>query len=61
MFIIFLSLFNIFRVVPGNILMSFNEVGKKPPTFADASLVASNIFDSGYKFDCGSVYYNVFR
>lgn len=49
------------RLVPEKIMMTFNEVGKKPPTFADASLIASHIFDSGYKFDCGSVYYNVFR
>jgi len=49
------------RVVPDAIMMSFNEVGKRPATFADASLVAKQIFDSGYKFDCGSLYYNVFR
>jgi len=49
------------RIMPESIMMTFNEVGKKPPTFADASLVAREICDSGYKFDCGSLYYNVFR
>lgn len=42
-------------------LMHFNEIGKKPPTFGDASVVADNIINSGYEYDYGEMYYNVFK
>ncbi|XP_029650636.1 ATP synthase subunit gamma, mitochondrial [Octopus sinensis] len=49
------------RVMSDKIMLVFSNVGKKPPTFADASLVASAILDSGYKFDHGTLFYNYFR
>jgi len=44
-----------------NLLLSVKELGRKPPTFGDASEVAQAILDSGYQFDSGSLYYNHFR
>ena len=41
--------------------MQFNDIGKKPPTFIDASIVANEILTSGYEFDFGEMYYNKFR
>lgn len=41
--------------------MTFNEYGRKPPVFADASLVANAILDADYKFDVASIYFNTFR
>lgn len=49
------------RQFPDNILMMFNDFGKKPPQFGDALIVASNILDSGYEFDRGVILYNQFR
>ncbi|XP_074874288.1 ATP synthase F(1) complex subunit gamma, mitochondrial isoform X1 [Carettochelys insculpta] len=42
-------------------LVTFKEVGRKPPSFGDASLIASELLNSGYEFDGGSVIYNRFR
>uniref|UniRef100_K7G2H8 ATP synthase F(1) complex subunit gamma, mitochondrial n=1 Tax=Pelodiscus sinensis TaxID=13735 RepID=K7G2H8_PELSI len=42
-------------------LVTFKEVGRKPPTFGDASMIASELLNSGYEFDEGSVIYNRFR
>lgn len=44
-----------------NILMSFNEYGRKVPVFSDAALVANAILDVGYKFDVASLYFNSFK
>ncbi|OQV23146.1 ATP synthase subunit gamma, mitochondrial [Hypsibius exemplaris] len=44
-----------------NILLSAKELGRKPPTFGDASEVAQAILNAGYEFDSGSLYYNQFR
>jgi len=49
------------RIFKQEMLMQFNDVGKKPPTFADASIVANEILASGYEFDFGEMYYNTFR
>ncbi|XP_013384140.2 ATP synthase subunit gamma, mitochondrial [Lingula anatina] len=43
------------------ILMTFSDVGKKPPTFNDASEVANQIMNCGFDFERGSVYYNVYK
>ncbi|XP_032707902.1 LOW QUALITY PROTEIN: ATP synthase subunit gamma, mitochondrial-like [Lontra canadensis] len=32
-------------------LVSFKEVGRKPPTFGDASVIALELLNSGYEFD----------
>jgi len=43
------------------IMMNCKEVGRKPPTFSDASIIATELLNSGYAFDQGSVYFNRFR
>ena len=42
-------------------LFSCKEVGRKPPTFGDASIIALELLNSGYEFDEGTVIYNRFR
>uniref|UniRef100_A0A3Q2Z5F0 F-ATPase gamma subunit n=1 Tax=Hippocampus comes TaxID=109280 RepID=A0A3Q2Z5F0_HIPCM len=44
-----------------HIMLNCKEVGRKPPTFGDASLIASELLNSGYEFDQGAVIYNHFR
>ncbi|KYO38773.1 transcription initiation factor TFIID subunit 3 isoform B [Alligator mississippiensis] len=42
-------------------LVTFKEVGRKPPSFGDASVIALELLNSGYEFDEGSIIYNRFR
>lgn len=42
-------------------MLNCKEVGRKPPNFGDASIVATELLNSGYEFDQGSVIYNRFR
>ncbi|XP_018595076.1 ATP synthase F(1) complex subunit gamma, mitochondrial isoform X2 [Scleropages formosus] len=42
-------------------LINCKEVGRKPPTFSDASLIATELLNSGYEFDQGTIIYNRFR
>lgn len=49
------------RQFPQNILMMFNDFGKKPPQFGDALTVATNILESGIEFDRGIILYNEFK
>ena len=44
----------------GNILLSMSEVGRKMPTFADASFLVQEIFNSGYEFQSAEIVYNKF-
>ncbi|XP_077450290.1 ATP synthase F(1) complex subunit gamma, mitochondrial isoform X1 [Stigmatopora argus] len=44
-----------------HIMLNCKEVGRKPPTFGDASVIAGELLNSGYEFDQGSVVYNRFR
>ncbi|XP_067110813.1 ATP synthase subunit gamma, mitochondrial isoform X3 [Osmerus mordax] len=44
-----------------HLLLSCKEVGRKPPTFADASIIAAAVLNCGYEFDQGSVIFNRFR
>ncbi|XP_012680857.1 ATP synthase subunit gamma, mitochondrial isoform X3 [Clupea harengus] len=44
-----------------HILLNCKEVGRKPPTFTDASIIATELINSGYEYDSGSVIYNKFR
>lgn len=44
-----------------HIMLNCKEVGRKPPTFSDASIIATELLNSGYEFDQGSVIYNRFR
>ncbi|XP_061617354.1 ATP synthase subunit gamma, mitochondrial isoform X2 [Phyllopteryx taeniolatus] len=44
-----------------HIVLNCKEVGRKPPTFGDASVIAGELLNSGYEFDRGTVVYNSFR
>jgi len=44
-----------------NMLMNFNEIGRVPPTFYDAGFIASNIINSGYEYDYGEMFFNIFK
>jgi len=44
-----------------NILFHVSEIGKKAPSFADATAVAQEILASGYEFNTGNIFFNVFR
>uniref|UniRef100_A0A1A8G3J1 ATP synthase subunit gamma n=1 Tax=Nothobranchius korthausae TaxID=1143690 RepID=A0A1A8G3J1_9TELE len=44
-----------------HILLNCKEVGRKPPNFSDASVIATELLTSGYEFDRGSVIFNRFR
>ena len=46
---------------PQNILMMFNDFGKRPPSFGDATTVANAILNCGYEFDQGIILYNRFK
>lgn len=49
------------RLYGKNIIMVANEVGRLPPTFLDASKIATEIMKSGYEFTEGKIVYNKFR
>uniref|UniRef100_A0A9J8DA94 ATP synthase subunit gamma n=1 Tax=Cyprinus carpio carpio TaxID=630221 RepID=A0A9J8DA94_CYPCA len=51
----------LYRTHGKHILINCKEVGRKPPTFTDASVIATELLDSGYEFDQGSIIYNRFR
>ena len=44
-----------------NLMMSFSEIGKRPPQFCEATFIAQEILDSGFQFDMGEMYYNWFK
>ena len=49
------------RLFKNKILMHFNELGRQPPVFAEASFVIQQILNSGYEFDTGEIIFNRFR
>ncbi|XP_023609325.1 ATP synthase subunit gamma, mitochondrial isoform X5 [Myotis lucifugus] len=49
------------RTHSDHFLVTFKEVGRKPPTFGDASVIALELLNSGYDFDEGSIIFNRFR
>jgi len=49
------------RIFPDNIMMVGNDIGRRPPSFLDASKIANAILDSGYEFDVGRMLYNKYR
>ncbi|XP_034019474.1 ATP synthase subunit gamma, mitochondrial isoform X2 [Thalassophryne amazonica] len=51
----------LYRTHGKHIMLNCKEVGRKPPTFGDASIIATDLLNSGYEFDQGSVIYNKFR
>ena len=42
-------------------MMVCKDIGRLPPTFADASVVAQEIINSGYDYEHGTLFYNKFR
>lgn len=48
------------RLLPRNLVMSFNQIGRDIPTFADAAGVADLILTSGVKYDKIAIVYNKF-
>jgi F-type H+-transporting ATPase subunit gamma len=49
------------RLYSKDMLMHFVEIGKRPPLFGDAAIVALEILKSGFQFDVGQLYHNIFR
>jgi F-type H+-transporting ATPase subunit gamma len=43
------------------ILMTFNEIGRLPPVFAEASFIAEQVLSMGYEFDSAEIFYNKFK
>ncbi|TEA26106.1 hypothetical protein DBR06_SOUSAS2210086, partial [Sousa chinensis] len=44
------------RTHSNQFLVTFKEVGRRPPTFGDASVIALELLNSGYEFDEGSIF-----
>ncbi|KAG7467685.1 ATP synthase subunit gamma, mitochondrial isoform X2 [Solea senegalensis] len=51
----------LYRTHGKHIILNCKEVGRKPPTFTDASIIATELLNSGYEFDQGSIVFNTFR
>ncbi|XP_027899740.1 ATP synthase F(1) complex subunit gamma, mitochondrial isoform X2 [Xiphophorus couchianus] len=51
----------LYRTHGKHILLNCKEVGRKPPNFGDASVIAAELLNSGYEFDQGSIVFNRFR
>lgn len=49
------------RLFKSKILLHFNEFGRQPPVFEEASFVVQQILNSGYEFDTGEIVFNKFR
>uniref|UniRef100_A0A2K5Q1X8 F-ATPase gamma subunit n=1 Tax=Cebus imitator TaxID=2715852 RepID=A0A2K5Q1X8_CEBIM len=50
----------LYRAHSDQFLKAFKEVGRKPPTCGDVSVIALELLNSGYEFDEGSIF-NQFR
>lgn len=48
------------RLLPKNLVMSFNQIGRDIPTFSDAAGVADLILTSGVTYDKIAIVYNKF-
>ena len=48
------------RSLNGNFVMTFNQIGRDIPTFADAAGVADLIVKSGVQYDVVNIVYNKF-
>ena len=49
------------RTHPSNLLLSVNEVGKRSLVFGDASAIAQQLINSGFKYDSADIVYNKFK
>ncbi|KZT54976.1 putative ATP3-F1F0-ATPase complex, F1 gamma subunit [Calocera cornea HHB12733] len=48
------------RQLPGEIALTFNQIGKDIPTFADGAVIADQIVKSGIEYDSVHLIYNKF-
>lgn len=48
------------RALPKNMVLTFNQIGRDIPTFADAAGVADLIIKSGVEYDSIAIVYNKF-
>ncbi|CAK1554020.1 unnamed protein product [Leptosia nina] len=46
------------RTYADNMLINVKDIGRIAPVFADASVIAAAIAESGFEYDIGEVYYN---
>lgn len=44
-----------------NMLLTFKDIGKKPPVFVEASFIAQQILNSGFEYDSAEVVFNKFK
>lgn len=54
----------LFKPYKDNVCMTVNNIGKKPPSFKDASLLAQALLDLDkydVKYDHGQIYFNIFK
>lgn len=49
------------RLWSDKLLLTGNEIGRAPPTFADASIAAKAILESGFEFESGYIIFNKFK
>lgn len=49
------------RTLRNNLFLTFNEIGKKPPVFVEATAIAHTILNSGLEFDTAEIIYNRFK
>ncbi|MCL4121701.1 UNVERIFIED_CONTAM: hypothetical protein GTU68_037259 [Idotea baltica] len=49
------------RTHAANIIFQVNEIGRKSATFEDASIIASNVINSGFDFGSGKLIFNKFK
>ena len=49
------------RLYPNDMLMHFTDIGRAPPQYGDAAVVANSIMSAGIEFDVGELHYNIFR
>lgn len=49
------------RFFPGQLIMVGSEIGRLPPQFGDAAIIANNILNCGHEFDIGNLVYNRYK
>ena len=49
------------RLHPNDMLMHFANIGRTPPQYGDAAVVANAIMNAGIEFDVGDLYFNAFK
>lgn len=49
------------RTYGKNLFLTFNEVGKRPPVFVEATAIAHTILNSGLEFSTAEIIFNRFK